>query len=391
MGEVEAIYQHGVFRPLGPIEEKGADCMSEHATDRRRFLRGTLWGGLAALAGPRLGSAAPAEARPAPVVPDGPGPRTARSRVALSAGDDRTDNVVRALNEFRDEVARAIGSRVVVVKPNNVAVDIPLCATPAGCLEGIFEFLKSIGKLSQAVLAESAANGPTLEGFANYGYHKLAAKYGVKTVDLDQESFEWVHVFDQTDYRPRAARLSRLLLDPRSFIISATRLKTHDRVVATLSLKNVVFGAPLKDMGFRWGKARKPGTKNDKPICHGGGMRAINYNLFDLARRTHPHLSVLDGFEGMEGNGPCFGTPVDHRVCAVSTDWLAADRVGVALMGIDWGKVGYLNYCAEAGLGQGDLEKIDVVGEPFQRHVRRYALAKNIDKQLEWRAPVPMG
>ena len=352
---------------------------------RRNFLKTSLLGGVAAVAGPALAVGAD---KPTPVTPPTVAvPYERRSRVSLTAGDDRTDNVFRGLGEFRDEVARAIGTRPVVLKPNNVAIDMPLCATHAGCLEGILEFLKSIGKLGQTVIAESAANGPTLDGFANYGYDRVAAKYGVKMLDLDQQPFQYVHVFDQTDFRPRAVRMSRLLLDPNTFIISATRLKTHDRIVATLSLKNVIFGAPLKDLGFRWGKARKPGTKNDKPLCHGGGMRAINFNLFDLARRLHPHLSVLDGFEGMEGNGPCFGSAVDHRVCVVSTDWLAADRTGVALMGIDMARIGYLSYCAEAGMGQADLGKIDLVGEPLARHVKSYRLAKNIDEQLIWMKP----
>lgn len=351
---------------------------------RRRFLASSLLGGLAAMA-------RPAGAAPAPkatISPASPAvPYRGRSRVAITTGDDRADMVFRGLREFRDEAARAIGNRKVVIKPNNVAIDMQLAATHAGNLEGILEFLKSIGKLSQAVIAESAAAGPTLEGFDNYGYPKVAARYGVKLVDLDQEPFERVHVFDQTDFRPRSVRMSRLLMDPQTFIISAARMKTHDRIVATLSLKNVIFGAPIKDPGFRWGKARKPGSKNDKPIAHGGGMRAINYNLFDLARRMHPHLSVIDGFEGMEGNGPCFGTAVEHRVCVVGTDWLAADRVGVALMGIDFARVGYLNYCADAGMGQADLAKIELLGSPLERHVKSYRLAKNIDEQLIWLKP----
>jgi uncharacterized protein (DUF362 family) len=44
------------------------------------------------------------------------------------------------------------------------------------------------------------------------------------------------------------------------------------------------------------------------------------------------------------------GTPVDHRVCVASTDWLAADRVGIELMGIDFANVGYLNYCAQSNM-----------------------------------------
>ncbi len=37
-------------------------------------------------------------------------------------------------------------------------------------LEGILEFLKSIKKLDNVIIAESAANAPTFEGFSNYGY-----------------------------------------------------------------------------------------------------------------------------------------------------------------------------------------------------------------------------
>ena len=91
--------------------------------------------------------------------------------------------------------------------------------------------------------------------------------------------------------------------------------------------------------------------------------------------------------DGMEGNGPVSGTLVAHHVCVVSPDWLAADRVAVELMGIDYAKVAYLNYCAEAGLGEGDLQKIEVIGEPIARHVRRYKLADNIAKQLDWMTP----
>jgi len=191
------------------------------------------------------------------------------------------------------------------------------------------------------------------------------------------------------DFRPHALRMSRWLLDPQNFLISAAKMKTHDRVVATLSLKNIIVGGPIKDAGFRWGKRCKPGSKNDKAIVHGSGFRAINYNLFALAQRLHPHLAVIDGFDGMEGNGPCSGTPVDHRVCVAGTDWLAADRVAVELMGIDFAKLGYLNFCAAGGLGEADLQKIEIVGEPIARHVKSYKLAANVDRQLIWMTPPP--
>ena len=301
---------------------------------------------------------------------------------ALTSGDNRADLVFRALQPYSAQIKESIGSRRVVLKPNNVSTEIPLCATHADTLEGILEFLKSIRKLDNVIIAESAANGPTFDGFNNYGYFRLADKYNIKLVDLDQEGYEILYVFDEKDFRPHPVRFSRIILSPDSYIVSVARMKTHDWAIVTLSLKNIVFGAPVKDAGFAFGGKGKAGSRSDKPIVHGGGFRGINYNLYDLAKRIHPHLAVIDGFEGMEGNGPTRGTPVDHRVCVVSTDWLAADRVAVELMGIDFSTIGYLNYCSQTGLGMADLNKIEIIGESISKHIKQYKLHDNIEKQL---------
>jgi uncharacterized protein (DUF362 family) len=309
------------------------------------------------------------------------------SRVSLTTGDYRADMVFRALKPFSDEVAAAIGNRRVVIKPNNVSIEDQLASTHAETLEGILEFLKSIRKDADVTIAESAAAGPTFDGYSNFGYYRLAEKYKVKMTDLDQEPFKILYVFDEKDFRPHPVRMASMLLDPGSFIISATPMKTHDRVLATLSLKNVVVGAPIKDKGFTWSHSNKPDVINDKPIVHGSGIRGINYNLYALSEQLHPHLSVIDGFKGMQGNGPVGGFPIDHRVCVVSTDWLAADRVAVELMGIDFAKVGYLNYCAAAGRGVADLNKIRIIGESINDHIKPYKLSDNISEQLVWMNP----
>jgi uncharacterized protein (DUF362 family) len=310
------------------------------------------------------------------------------TQVALTTGDNRADLAFRALQIFSKQIKHDIGNRRVVLKPNNVLIDVPLTSTHADTLEGVLEFLKSINKLGNVIIAESAANGPTLEGFDNYGYYRLLSKYPVKLVDLDQEPVNVLYVFDEKDFRPHAVRMSGILLDPNAYIVSVARMKTHDRVVATLSLKNIVVGAPIKDPGYTWTSKRKPGTKSDKALTHGSGFRGINYNLYTLSRQLHPHLSLIDGFEGMEGDGPNSGTPVDHRICIVSPDWLAADRVGIELMGIDFAKVGYLNFCAQTGSGVADLSHIEIIGEKLTDHIKSYKLNKNIDAQLVWMNPV---
>ncbi len=310
------------------------------------------------------------------------GGATEKSRVAVTTGGDRADNVYRGLKAFENEIKRAIGRRRVVIKPNNVVIDSQLVCTHAGCLEGILEFLASIGQ-KEVVIAESAASGPTFEGYDNFGYTPVAGKYKTELVDLDKQGFELLYCVDQQKMHPHPCRMSSLLLDRDNFIISAAVMKTHDRVVATLSLKNIVVGAPIKDEGYRWGGGAK-GSKTDKHLTHGNGFTGVNYNLFALASRLRPDLAVIDGFVGVEGNGPIHGEPVDHRVAVAGLDWLAADRTAVELMGIDFARIGYLNYCYNAGMGEADINKIEVVGSDLKDHIRQYRLHENIDKQMEW-------
>ena len=342
--------------------------------NRRNFLKTSVMGGLAISFSGFADSYTPFRAlEPAP------------TSVALTSGDNRADLAFRALQPFSKQIQKAIGNHRVVIKPNNVSITVPLSATHVDTLEGVLEFLKSIKKLNNVIIAESAGNGPTLEGYSNYGYNRLADKYQVKLVDLDSEGFEVLYVFDEKDFRPHPVRISNVLLNPDSYIISVAKLKTHDRVTATLSLKNIVFGAPLKVATPNDPKRK---FRNEKPIVHGSGYRGINYNLFTLAPKLHPDLSVIDGFEGMEGNGPIGGTAVDHRVCVASTDWFAADRVGIELMGIDFAKIGYLNFCAQAGVGVADISKIEILGENIKDHIKPYRLSDSIDKQLIWMTPV---
>jgi uncharacterized protein (DUF362 family) len=303
---------------------------------------------------------------------------TARSRVALTAGEDRADIAFKALKTFEKEIAAAIGNKRVVLKPNNVVVAKTLACSDPKNLEGALEFLKSIGKLANTVIAESGATVPTLEGFETLGYNPVAAKYGVKMLDLDNEGYEVLPCFDQNDMRPHPCRFSKLLLDPNTFIISAAKLKTHNLAVCTLSLKNIIFGAPLKF-----------GRVNDKSIVHGGGAYGIHYNLASLATRLAPHVALIDGYQGMEGDGPSNGTPVEHRVCVASMDWLAADRVGMELMGVDPTNVGYGVFGSQNGMGQYNLDLIDVVGAPLKDNIKKYKQSPLMDRELQWMQPSP--
>ena len=180
-------------------------------------------------------------------------------------------------------------------------------------------------------------------------------------------------------------RLAAQALDPDAYLISCSVMKNHNMVVATLTIKNVVVGLTL---GPPPGQRGARG-EDDKRKYH-VGIRQGNINLYVAAKRMMGNwgLGIIDGYEGMEGNGPWSGTPVPHRVAVASTDFLAADRVGVECMGIDPGWPGYLNYCYQDGLGQWDLSKIDVVGARIADVQIKYSHHADVDRMLQWQGPM---
>lgn len=352
--------------------------MSGHGNNfTRRDLLGCTAGGflagLATLHTPEWSFAEPAAGPPK--VRDG-------VRVGFASGNSRADNVFQSLKRIEADIKKGLtGRKRVVIKPNLVSTTNQLAATHAECMEGILQFIRPLTK-AEIVIAESAASAPTAEGFDHYGYGPVAGKYGARLVDLDREPNVVQHVVDEK-FRPRPVRFSKYLLDPAAYVISAAVMKTHDRAVVTLSLKNLLVGAIGKDTGFRWGAGSKGST--DKWLVHGGNANeGIHYNMFSLAKVLRPDLAVIDGFEGMEHNGPVAGTPLRHQVAVASTDWLAADRVAVELMGFDFARIGYLTFCAKGGMGESDLARIEVLGPDLKAHIRRYQPHDNIEEQYKW-------
>jgi uncharacterized protein (DUF362 family) len=304
------------------------------------------------------------------------------SCAALTAGASRGDNVLNALKLIEPQIVKSLASKKrVVLKPNMVVINRQLAASHVNCLEAVCEFLSPLYK-GEIIIADSPASGVVTEGYENYGYLRLQKKYRIKFVDLDEAETSLRYVSDHR-LQPQPVRMVNLLLDPDTYIISAAMPKTHDRAVVTLSLKNIVVGAAKKDHGFRWGPGSK--GKNDKIAIHGGpGDEAIHLNLFQLAQQLRPDLAVIDGYEGMEHNGPVGGTPVDHKIAIASTDWLAADRMAVDLMGFEFDKIGYLKFCANQGMGQSDLSRVEIRGEKPANHARTYKPHDSIERQYQW-------
>jgi uncharacterized protein (DUF362 family) len=125
--------------------------------------------------------------------------------------------------------------------------------------------------------------------------------------------------------------LSRLAL-PQSLleadlIVSMPKLKTHHWAGVTLSLKNL-FGV-MPGAVYGW----------PKNVLHYAG---IGRCILDIAAAVRPHLAIVDGIIGMEGDGPIMGKPRHSGFLAMGTNLPAVDATCARLMKINPSRVGYL-------------------------------------------------
>jgi len=152
----------------------------------------------------------------------------------------------------------------VVIKVNNVSTTNQLAATHVDALRGILDYLEPRIK-GPVVIVESSA-GDTLEGFENFKYAQVIPEYKrlqISLVDLNRErKYQIFSIVDQ-NIRPIPVRLAARMFDPDAYIISSAMLKTHNAVVATMTVKNMVIGSPLHSV------AGETPVWHDKRLFHG--------------------------------------------------------------------------------------------------------------------------
>ncbi len=305
--------------------------------------------------------------------------------VAIAAGQSRRENICQSLVAIEDRIMPVLKTKkCVVIKPNIVNTGNQLASTHVDALHGILDFLGPRFK-GPVVIAEASA-GFSTEGYDHFHYHDVVAAHkplAISLVDLNEEGKFLTHTILDGDLHAVPVRLAARLLDPDAFVLCSAILKTHNTVVATLSIKNMALGAPLHS------PRKETRGWNDKRLYH-GGVRQTHVDIMLTAQRLQPFwgATVIDGYEGMQGDGPNDGTPVPSRLAIASTDYVAADRVGMAAMGVDARWVGYLQFCAQAGLGQADLSQIELRGARLAEVTKKYQMHPNLEHELKWMGPM---
>jgi uncharacterized protein (DUF362 family) len=304
------------------------------------------------------------------------------SSVAFTTGNDRQQMLYEVMKPFEKEIKAGLKGKQLIIKPNMVVTNVPLCATHPDALGALLEFLKPIYK-GQVIIGESSSSFNSSDGFKNYGYLDLEKKYNCKFVDLNGSEGKPFYIIDRNLHLDKI-QLIEPLVNPNNYVISISRLKTHNTVVMTGGTKNMAMGAP----------AFIPAAEGSRPTSfkrnmHAGGPRWCHYNIFLVTPQVRPDFTIIDGLEGMEGNGPISGTPVNHKIALAGEDVVAVDSMCCKLMGIPLEDIGYLNYLAASGYGNIDYNKIDIIGSQNpEQHIIKYKLSSNAAYQLEWKEPL---
>jgi len=284
-------------------------------------------------------------------------------KVALTKASESYRGVRDALELIRDQVTLS-DDLPVLIKPNMVSTTSKDAATPVEALRATMDFLTEMGFRKFVVGESSAGTGDTMGAFKRFGFFELRESHDVEFRDLNKDETVKIEVVN-ADLQPVEIRLSKTYLN--SYLVSVARMKTHNRVVTTLAIKNVVIASMLN-------------ADRQSPFSH--QPRAINISMTRIAEHVVPRLAVIDGVVGMEGNGPVGGNLISSGVALASTDALAADLAGTQAMGFDWRTVGYLWYMTQVrGLS---WDNIQIVGEDLMRCTTRYKSHQTLPEQLSW-------
>ena len=153
-------------------------------------------------------------------------------------------------------------------------------------------------------------------------------------------------------------------------IVSVAKLKTHHLAGVTLSLKNM-FGV-MPGIYYGW----------PKNLLHYAGIESA---ILDINATLRPHLAIVDGIVGMEGDGPIMGDPKTVGVLVMGRNLTAVDATCARLMKIDPYRVNYLNRAQDL-LGPVQESSIIQVGEPLAAVATEFKLLDYIPAQKGLRA-----
>jgi uncharacterized protein (DUF362 family) len=179
--------------------------------------------------------------------------------------------------------------------------------------------------------------------------------HGLRNVHL-YEGEEWINVADAVgdltkqflclnDVYPKGFMIPRRFIGEN--VIHLPTVKTHIFTTTTGAMKNA-FGGLLNEKRH-W----------THPVIH-----ETLVDLLMIQKKIHRGVfAVMDGTFAGDGPGPRCMVPHTKNVILASADQVAIDAVAAKLMGFDPLSIKFIKLAHERGLGCGDPQNIEIVGD----------------------------
>ncbi len=233
------------------------------------------------------------------------------------------------------------GTDRVVIKPNvcNARNPYSMVNTDLQVIEAVIDLVReTTGDVT--VVESDNISGPAERRAEESGLLESLRSLGVDFLNLSGDDYE---VYEVAGTR---LRLPKTILEA-DFFVNLPKIKTCGHTLVTLSMKNL-FGVVQR--------ANKKGLH-----------RHLDEILPYLAKVVRHGLIIVDGVTAMEGNGPVIGTPRRLGVVVAGFNPVSVDSVCSRMMGFDPAEIGHMARAHGMGLGEIELDEIDVVGEDWRR------------------------
>jgi uncharacterized protein (DUF362 family)/Pyruvate/2-oxoacid:ferredoxin oxidoreductase delta subunit len=235
--------------------------------------------------------------------------------------------------------------RKVLIKPNVLrasGAEEGIVTHPA-VLRAVVDKVETLGPASIVVGDNPGVMGygANEECFKRTGLMEAAKSY-YQNIGNDSQEVDF-----NPDFMSRVG-LSRVVLES-DIIISLPKFKTHGLTVITGAIKN--------SYGFL------PGAQKARLHRAAASPERFHEMLVDVFQLRVPDLFLVDAVVGMEGNGPVSPDLRNIGLILASDSGVALDAVIATMMGCEPGRLRFLQKAKEAGLGDYDLNMIEVIGE----------------------------
>ncbi len=279
-----------------------------------------------------------------------------KSNVYVIKTTDRKSGIKELLKYFKIE---NLSGKRVALKANYNSSDPFPASTHIDTLSAIVEELKE--RKASVVLAERSGMGDTRKVLEDTGVIELAVKSGFDVVVLDElDENGWILE------SPDESHWKRGFLFPKVFreadaIVSTCCLKTHRYGgQITMSLKNSVGMVAKYDPedGYSY-------------MSELHSSRYQRQMIAEINTAYAPEFIIMDGIKGFSKGGPDTGTLIEPGIMLASSDRVALDAVGVAVLRIygttsEVGKGGVFEQeqiarADELGLGASGADELDII------------------------------